>query len=229
MSQSSSQMTKQDFAKLFDHTLLKADASQAEVEKLCEEAREHSFATVCVNPHWISLCKKLLDGSSVEPITVVGFPLGAMRTEAKSFETSLAVQEGAAEIDMVINVGALKSGNWDLVASDIKGVLSACKGTPLKVIIETSLLSDEEITQVSKVVSDAGAAFVKTSTGFGSRGASVNDVKLMKAAISAETKIKASGGIRTLADADAMIAAGADRLGASASVGITKEWEDQNG
>lgn len=221
--------SKAELAKLFDHTMLKANASQADIEKLCEEARTHSFATVCVNPHWIPLCKKLLDGSSVLPITVVGFPLGAMRTEAKSFETSLAVQEGAKEIDMVINVGALKSGNWEIVASDIKGVLSACKGTPLKVILETSLLSSDEISKVSEIVSDAGAAFVKTSTGFGSRGASVEDIQLMKAAISPATQIKASGGIRTLADAESMVAAGAHRLGASASVSIIKEWEEKNG
>lgn len=233
MSQASTQRpdikSKAEFAKLFDHTMLKAEATQADIEKLCEEARSHSFATVCVNPHWISLCSKLLEGSTVLPITVVGFPLGAMRTESKVYETSLAIKEGAKEIDMVINVGALKSGNWDLVSSDIKGVLSACKEVPLKVILETSLLSEDEISKVSKIVSEAGAAFVKTSTGFGSRGASVEDIRLMKAAIRPETQIKASGGIRSLADAEAMIEAGAHRLGASASVNIIKEWEKKNG
>ncbi len=221
-------MTEQEFAKYFDHTLLKAEGTQKSIEKLCLEASSHAFATVCVNPHWIPLASKLLSKSNCLPITVVGFPLGANSTATKVFETKDAINKGAKEIDMVINVGAVKSKDLDHCYQDIKAVYDACGAIPLKVILETSLLDAAEISTVSKMCSDIGVAFVKTSTGFGSRGASVEDIKLMKAAISSKVKIKASGGIRTLEDAEKMMAAGADRIGASASVEILNEWKKKN-
>lgn len=222
-------MNAKEFARYFDHTLLKPEGSATQVQKLCKEARENEFATVCINPYWLPLAAKELSGSTTVPITVVGFPLGANTTSSKVYETKNAIELGAKEIDMVINVGLVKSGNYQMCEKDIEAVYIECKTTPLKVILETSLLEPDEITRVSKLCSDIGVAFVKTSTGFGSRGASVEDIKLMKTAISDRVRIKASGGIRTLEDAEKMIAAGADRIGASASVGILEEWTKKYG
>ncbi len=222
-------MNAKEFASYFDHTLLKSEGSATQIQKLCQEARENGFATVCINPYWLPLAAKELSGSSTVPITVVGFPLGASTTSTKVFETKNAIELGAKEIDMVINIGLVKSGNYQMCGKDIEAVYVACNGIPLKVILETSLLENDEITRISKICSEIGVAFVKTSTGFGSRGASVEDIKLMKAAISDKVKIKASGGIRTLEDAEKMIAAGAHRVGASASVGILKEWIEKHG
>lgn len=211
-------------AKLIDHTILKPEASQEQIAQLCYEARKHKFATVCVNPTNVKLCSQLLKGSDVPVCAVVGFPLGATSTEAKVFETQQAIQDGASEIDMVINVGALKSHDYELVKNDIASIANVCHANNaiLKVIIETSLLSDEEkviACQLSKV---ASADFVKTSTGFGSGGATPEDVALMRRVVGKQIGVKASGGIRTYEDAQKMIAAGANRIGASASVKISQ-------
>jgi len=212
------------FAQFFDHTLLKPEATQTQIEALCEEARQNLFCTVCVNAGWIPLAASLLKGSGVLPITVVGFPLGATLSKAKALETDAAINAGALEIDMVLNAGLLKSGLVRECEADVAGVVKASGKVPVKVILETSLLSPEEIRLSSKLCESAGAAFVKTSTGFGSRGASLDDIRIMKDSISPSMKIKASGGIRTLELAEAMIAAGAHRVGSSSSVQILKDW-----
>jgi deoxyribose-phosphate aldolase len=203
-----------------DHTLLKPTATRAQIVKVCEEACAHSFASVCVNTTWIPLAADLLRGCSTKPIAVVGFPLGAMVSTAKASETRTAIADGAEEIDMVINIGALKSGEHDRVYDDIAGVVQAAAGRPVKVILETAMLSREEKIAGCAISRAAGAAFVKTSTGFGGGGATAEDVALMRAVVGPEIGVKASGGVRTAADARKMIAAGADRLGASASVAI---------
>lgn len=203
-----------------DHTLLKPTATRAQIVKVCEEARAHSFASVCVNTTWIRLVADLLRGCSTKPIAVVGFPLGAMVSTAKASETRTAIADGAEEIDMVLNIGALKSGEHDRVYDDIAGVVKAAAGRPVKVILETALLSREEKIAGCAISRAAGAAFVKTSTGFGGGGATAEDVALMRAVVGPDIGVKASGGVRTAADAHKMIAAGADRLGASASVAI---------
>lgn len=212
-----------DLARLIDHTLLKPDATEAQVRKLCEEARQFSFASVCVNPAWVPLCAKLLAGSPVKVCTVIGFPLGATTPTTKAVEARDAIANGAHEIDMVINVGALKSGNDELVRRDIEAVVQAAKGQALvKVILETALLTREEKIKACLLAKQAGADFVKTSTGFGPGGATVEDIALMRETVGPEMGVKASGGIRDRATAEAMVAAGATRIGASASVAIAK-------
>lgn len=207
---------------LIDHTLLKPDATQDEIAQLAYEARKYGFASVCVNPSWVKLCSDLLKGSDVVVCTVVGFPLGATSTEAKVFEAQKAVRDGATEVDMVTNVGALKSRDYELVERDIASVAAVAHagGAILKVIIETALLTDEEKVAASQLAKVAGADFVKTSTGFGPGGATAEDVALMRRVVGPRMGVKASGGIRTYADAQKMVAAGASRIGASASVKI---------
>src|SRR5215207_3786810 len=211
-----------NLAKYIDHTLLKPDATQQEIAQLCFEARKHGFASVCVNPTWVSLCAQLLRGSEVKVCTVIGFPLGATSSETKAFETETAIRQGATEIDMVINIGALKARDLDTVARDIRGVVNAAHahGIIVKVIIETSLLTDEEKTIASLISKEAAANFVKTSTGFAGGGATVHDVELMRKAVGPQMGVKASGGVRTFEDAENMIKAGATRIGASAGVKI---------
>jgi deoxyribose-phosphate aldolase len=212
----------QSLAKFIDHTLLKPDATQQEIAQLCFEARKHGFASVCVNPTWVELCAQLLKGSAVKVCTVIGFPLGATSSETKAFETKTAIEQGATEIDMVINIGALKARDLETVARDIRGVVNTAhaKNIIVKVIIETSLLTDEEKTIASLISKESGADFVKTSTGFAGGGATVHDVELMRKTVGPQMGVKASGGVRTFEDADAMIKAGATRIGASAGVKI---------
>jgi deoxyribose-phosphate aldolase len=214
--------TDGSLAHMIDHTILKPDATQDQIAQLCYEARKYRFASVCVNSTNVKLCAELLKGSDVLVCTVVGFPLGAMSTEAKVFETQQAIRDGATEVDMVINVGALKSRDYELVERDIASIARTCHAgnAILKVIIEAALLTDEEkviACQISKV---AGADFVKTSTGFGPGGATVEDVALMRRVVGPSMGVKAAGGIRTQDDAQRMIAAGATRIGASASIKI---------
>jgi deoxyribose-phosphate aldolase len=212
-------------ASMIDHTLLKPEAIRAQVEQLCDEAKQHGFASVCVNPTHVRLCAQRLKGSLVKVCTVVGFPLGATLPEVKAFETQQALEAGATEIDMVINIGALKSQDNDLVARDMAVVVRAAHaGNALvKVIIEAALLTDDEKATACQLAQSAGADFVKTSTGFGPGGATVEDVALMRRVVGSTMGIKAAGGIRTLADAQKMIAAGATRIGASASVKMMAE------
>lgn len=206
---------------MIDHTLLKADASSEEIEKLCKEAKKYKFATVCVNPCHVEECSSLLEGSEVKVATVVGFPLGANTKEVKAFETQDVISKGAREIDMVLNIGALKEGNLKLVKEDIEGVVQVAKGQALvKVIIETALLSREEKIKACEIVMEAGADYVKTSTGFSSGGASLEDLELMKSLVEDRIKIKASGGIRDYETAKAMLEAGAQRLGTSSGISI---------
>ena len=207
-------------AALIDHTLLKADATASEIETLCAEAAQHHFATVCVNPTWVRLSAQRLHGTGVGVCTVVGFPLGAGIPSAKAFETREAVRCGAKEIDTVINIGALKSKDYALVQKDIEIVVQAAKPWPVKVILETSQLTNEEKIIGCALSKAAGAAFVKTSTGFGGGGATVEDISLMRKVVGDDVGVKASGGIRSTDDAMKMIAAGANRIGASASVAI---------
>ncbi len=211
-------------SRYIDHTLLRPDATQDEIAQLCYEARKYGFASVCVNPSHVKLCSELLKGSDVLTCTVVGFPLGATSTEAKTFEAQKAVRDGAREVDMVINVGALKSRDYELVEQDIASVASAVHagGAILKVIIEAALLTDEEKVAACQLAKVAGADFVKTSTGFGPGGATAEDVALMRRVVGPKIGVKASGGIRTSADAQRMIEAGATRIGASASVKIVE-------
>ncbi len=211
--------------KYIDHTLLKPGAGRADIEKLCEEAKEHGFYAVCVNSVFAPLAKKCLAGSDVKLACVVGFPLGAMATEAKVFETEYACREGADEIDMVMEYGLLKEGFNDDVREDIKAVVDAAAsfGSIVKVILETGALSDEQIVEACKLSEEAGAAFVKTSTGFGEGGATLNAVELMRKSVSDKVQVKASGGIRDRKTALAMIEAGADRIGASAGIAICSE------
>lgn len=215
--------TKESLAAYMDHTLLKADASKEQILKVCEEAKKYHFASVCVNSCWISLVAKELEGTGVTPCCVVGFPLGAMMTSAKATETRDAVAAGAREIDMVIHVGAIKSGDWDTVKEDIAAVNAAKGAAKLKVILETCLLTDEEKVRACEISKEAGADFVKTSTGFSAGGATATDVALMRRTVGEMMGVKASGGIRTLDDALDMIEAGASRLGVSAGVKIVEE------
>ena len=211
-------------AALIDHTILKPEATRSDVVKICREAREYRFASVCVNPYWVPLVKAELSGSPVKVCSVVGFPLGATSTEAKVCETAAALRAGAQEIDMVINVGALRSGDTDAVKNDIQSVVRVAHqaGAIVKVILETALLDDTQKTVASTISKAAGADFVKTSTGFSTSGATVHDIVLMRAAVGPNIGVKASGGIRTLQDVQAMTAAGATRIGASASVKIVE-------
>jgi len=207
-------------AAMIDHTLLKANATQEEVGKLCEEARKYNFASVCVNPGYVSLCSRMLRGSCVKVCTVIGFPLGSTTPTVKAIEARDAIANGADEIDMVINIGALKSGNDQMALDDIRAVREATRGKVLKVIIETSYLTDDEKVRACRMAKQAGADFVKTSTGFGSGGATVEDVSLMRRTVGPEMGVKASGGIKDAKVAEAMIKAGASRLGTSASISI---------
>ncbi len=211
-----------DLTNMIDHTLLKPDATQDQIAQLCFEARKHGFASVCVNPTWVQLCAQLLKGSQVKVCTVIGFPLGATAPEVKVFETQNAIDHGATEIDMVANIGALKARDLELVARDICGVVSTAhaRGAIVKVIIEAVLLTDEEKTIICLLSKEAGADFVKTSTGFASGGATINDVALMRRVVGPEMGVKAAGGVRTYEDAENMIKAGATRIGASAGVKI---------
>ena len=207
---------------IIDHTLLAADATSAQIARLCQEAREYSFASVCVNSCRVAQARSLLQGCPVKVCTVVGFPLGAMSTRAKADETRSAVEDGADEIDMVINVGYVKDGDWDGVLDDIMAVREACKGKVLKVILETCLLTDDEIVKACRTAVRAGADFVKTSTGFSKGGATVHAVSLMRSTVGSDVGVKASGGIRDAESARAMVEAGASRLGCSAGVAIAK-------
>ncbi len=216
-------VSNREVASLIDHTMLKADATESDIRKLCAEAREHVFASVCVNPGWVSVAARELQGSPVKVCTVIGFPLGATTPTAKAIETRDAIANGATEVDMVINVGALKSGNDDLVRRDIAAVVESARGQALvKVILETALLSREEKVKACLLAKMAGADFVKTSTGFSTGGATVEDIALMRETVGPDMGVKASGGIKSPEDAQAMIAAGATRIGASASVAIAK-------
>ncbi len=208
-------------AEYIDHTLLRADAERKEIEALAAEAAAYGFASVCVNPCWVSLAKKLLEGTSVKVCTVIGFPLGA--SSAKAEEAAAAIRDGADEVDMVMNIGYLKSGMDQEVLEDIRKVRAASSGKTLKVIIETCLLTDEEKVKASRLAMEAGADFVKTSTGFSKGGATAEDVALMKRAVEGKIWVKASGGIRSYSDAKAMIEAGADRIGTSSGVRIVKD------
>jgi deoxyribose-phosphate aldolase len=213
--------TPDGLARMIDHTLLKPAASREEITKLCSEAKAFDFASVCVNPCYASLCAQLLRLTNVKVCTVVGFPLGANRSDVKAFETERAIMDGAQEIDMVANIGALKSHDDDLVKSDIRAVVEACRSIAVsKVIIEAALLTDDEKIRVCELAKAAGADFVKTSTGFGPGGATVHDVRLMRATVGDEMGVKAAGGIRDTETARQMIEAGATRIGASASVRI---------
>lgn len=207
-------------ARVIDHTLLKPEATRAELVKLCEEARQYKFASVCVNTTWVPLCVELLKGSGVMTICVVGFPLGAATSRAKGAETREAIANGAAEIDMVINIGLLKGGEHDRVFDDIRAVVEAAAGRPVKVILETHMLTREQKIAACAISRAAGAAFVKTSTGFSGGGATVEDIRLMRQVVGPDMGVKASGGVRTADDLRNMVAAGANRVGASASVAI---------
>lgn len=207
-------------AGMIDHTLLKANALPSEIEKLCAEAREYSFKSVCVNPSHVALCKRLLQGSGVLVCTVVGFPLGATTTATKAAETRDAIADGADEIDMVINIGALKAGEYEKVKHDMEAVVEAARGRTVKVILETHLLTDEEKVAACQLAVAAGIDFVKTSTGMFGGGATVEDIALMRKIVGPSLGVKASGGVRTKEDAEKMVAAGANRIGASASIAI---------
>lgn len=209
-----------NLAKLIDHTILKPVATQEDVRSLIQEARQYGFFSVCINPFWVAYAKELLKGSDVKVCTVVGFPLGANTTAVKVYETQDALKNGADEIDMVINIGALKARDYKTVLEDIKAVRLACEGHVLKVIIETSQLTDEEKVKACELAAEAGADFVKTSTGFTGGGATAADVALMRKSIPGHMQVKASGGVRTREDFDAMVAAGATRIGASSGVKI---------
>ena len=208
--------------KYIDHTLLKQDATVEQIDRLLSEAKDYDFASVCVNPCWVAHAKSGLENTDVKVCTVVGFPLGAITSAVKSFETKEAIQNGADEIDMVINVGALKSGNADLVESDIRAVVEASGDKLVKVIIEACLLTDEEKVQACQLAQKAGADFVKTSTGFSTGGATLPDVKLMRQTVGPEMGVKAAGGARSYADAVAFVEAGATRIGTSSGVAILK-------
>lgn len=214
-------MDKAQIAKMIDHTILKAEATEKEVIKLCKEAVEYNFASVCVNPAMVSVAANVLEGTDVDVCTVIGFPLGANTTEVKAFETADAIAKGATEVDMVINVGKLKERNLEYVKNDIKAVVDAAKGKALtKVIIETCLLTDEEKVIACELSKEAGADFVKTSTGFSTGGATASDIKLMRETVGPDMGVKASGGVRSREDAELMIENGATRIGASASIAI---------
>jgi len=223
-------MDKKTLASYIDHTILKADAQVKDVEKLCKEAAEYVFASVCVNPANVKLAASLLKGTEVKVCTVVGFPLGATLPQVKAFEAQEAICAGAHEVDMVINIGALKSGQLDIVEKDIKAVVEACKDKALlKVIIETCLLTDEEKVTACQLAKKAGADYVKTSTGFSTGGATAEDIRLMRKTVGTMMGVKASGAVRDLETALKMIEAGASRIGASASVNIVNDVKAAEG
>jgi len=222
------EITKKSVAGMIDHTLLKADASASQIDRLCSEAAQYGFASVCVNPCYVAQCAQALKGSGVNVCTVIGFPLGAAVPETKAFEAVRAVRDGASEVDMVINVGAVKSGRWDLLKDDISAVTDAVRAVEssvtgkliVKVILETCLLTDDEKVRACLAAKEAGADFVKTSTGFSTAGANAHDVALMRKTVGTDMGVKASGGIHTAGEALDMIRAGASRLGVSAGVAI---------
>ncbi len=214
--------------KLIDHTLLKAFATAEDIKKLCEEAKEYDFASVCVNPCNVKLAHELLKGTDVRVCTVIGFPLGANTMEVKAYETEDAVKNGANEIDMVINVGKAKEHDFNYLVEEIRSVVDSADGNLVKVILETCYLTDEEIVEACHAASIAGAQFVKTSTGFGTGGATVKHVSLMRKSIPSTMSVKASGGIRTLEDLEKMVAAGATRIGASSGKKIIEEYNERN-
>ena len=201
--------------KLIDHTLLKANATKGDITKLCDEAMQYDFASVCVNPVWVSYCAEYLKESDVRVCTVIGFPLGANTSQVKAYEAKMAIEEGADEVDMVINIGALKAGDMDTVYQDIQTVVDASQGHCVKVIIETCLLTDEEKVLACQQAMKAKATFVKTSTGFSTGGATIQDVALMKQTVGDQCEVKASGGVKTFEDMEAMVRAGASRIGTS--------------
>ncbi len=211
-----------NLTKYIDHTILKPEATNEDIKKICEEAKEYGFKAVCINPVYVKYASEILKDTGVLIATVVGFPLGNNLTKVKELETKLAVEDGADEIDMVINIPAIKNKEFDLVKRDIQGVVKASKGKEVKVIIETCLLTKEEIIKASEIIVEAGADFVKTSTGFSTSGAEEEDIKLIKSVVKDKAKIKASGGIRNKEKAIKMIEAGADRIGASSSIKIVE-------
>jgi len=202
-------------SKYIDHTLLKPEATQDQIEKLCQEAKQYDFASVCVNPYWVPFCKEELKDSDVKVCTVIGFPLGATSSASKAFETAHAIEQGADEVDMVMNIGELLAGHDQAVQKDIEAVVQAAQGKIVKVILETCLLNDAQIERACSLCVKAKADFVKTSTGFNSAGANTHVVEVMKQAVKGQAKVKAAGGVRNQANMDAMIAAGADRIGTS--------------
>lgn len=219
-----------DLASMIDHTLLKPEATEADIKRVCKEAIQYKFKSVCVNTHYAPLVSRLLKGTGVLTCAVVGFPLGAMTTRAKVDEASDAIKNGANEVDMVINIGALKSGDWNIVKRDIEGVVGVARGRALvKVILETSLLTDEEKIRACTIAKMAGADFVKTSTGFNKGGATIEDIKLMRKTVGPTMGVKASGGVRDEATARAMIAAGATRIGTSSGINIVKGTKAASG
>lgn len=220
-------MTRNEFIRLLDHTLLKPDSTRRDARRICEEAKEHGFAAACILPAWVADAAEILENSGVAVCTVVGFPHGNAPAQAKAAETATAVADGATEIDTVINVSALKSGSDLLVMDDIQAVVDAAEmgGALVKVILECALLTDDEKRRAARMCVEAGAAFVKTSTGFASHGATIEDVRLLRAVVGPEIGVKAAGGIRTIDDARAMIAAGANRLGTSAGVALVQSFK----
>ncbi|MEG0385656.1 MAG: deoxyribose-phosphate aldolase [Solibacillus sp.] len=218
----------QNYAKMIDHTLLKAEATVEQVQKICDEAKQYVFASVCVNPTWVKFCAEQLAGTEVKVCTVIGFPLGATTSAVKAYETKDAIANGAGEIDMVINIGALKDGQFNVVLEDIKAVVNAANGTLVKVIIETCLLTDEEKVKACELAVEAGADYVKTSTGFSTGGATAEDIALMRKTVGPTIGVKASGGVRSLEDMKAMIDNGATRIGASSGVAIMNGLTSQS-
>ena len=212
-----------NYNKMIDHTVLKADTPLETVKKICDEAMEYGFASVCINPCHVAYCADYLKDSDVNVCTVIGFPLGANTSAVKAFETKDAIANGADEIDMVINIGALKDKNYDLVRDDVKAVVEAANGTLVKVILETCLLTEDEIKKACELCVEAKADYVKTSTGFSTRGATIEDVRIMKEAVHGKAKVKAAGGVRTPEDMVKIVAAGADRIGTSAGCSLVKK------
>ena len=218
-------MSEIELNRLIDHTLLKPEATPADIRRICGEAGKYNFFSVCINTHYVPLAVSELEGSDVKVCSIAGFPLGAVDTAVKAFEAGRAVEAGADEIDMVLNIGALKTGDRDFVLKDIAGVVRACGGgVVVKVIIEAAILTDREKVDACKLAVDGGASFVKTSTGFGPPGASVHDVEVMRRAVGPDFGVKASAGIRTASFAIELVSAGANRIGTSSSVQIIEEW-----
>ena len=212
-----------NYNKMIDHTVLKADTPLETVKRICDEAMEYGFASVCINPCHVAYCADYLKDSDVNVCTVIGFPLGANTSAVKAFETKDAIANGADEIDMVMNIGALKDKNYDLVRDDVKAVVEAANGTIVKVILETCLLTEDEIKKACELCVEAKADYVKTSTGFSTRGATIEDVRIMKEAVHGKAKVKAAGGVRTPEDMVKIVAAGADRIGTSAGCSLVKK------
>lgn len=212
-----------NYNKMIDHTILKADTPLETVKRICDEAMEYGFASVCINPCHVAYCADYLKDSDVNVCTVIGFPLGANTSAVKAFETKDAIANGADEIDMVMNIGALKDKNYDLVRDDVKAVVEAANGTLVKVILETCLLTEDEIKKACELCVEAKADYVKTSTGFSTRGATIEDVRIMKEAVHGKAKVKAAGGVRTPEDMVKIVAAGADRIGTSVGCSLVKK------